>query len=279
MLIQFDPILRGPEDVDQSTVTTSKSAPKKPTPQAKADAPDTKSLATRRTYNSRLVKQAKGEVPPPKAKVDKKGHITNPVEAGLRERASMRKTSSGQIAAGPDDPKYTPITPLVRTAFLAALATRGMPTVVARELRIHYLSLRVLYREDKEFKEAWDEAMGAAFAHHEDAVRIRAFEGYERPVYQQGMKVGTETVYSDRLAEIMIKAGKPETYNPKTVQTIEHAGQVGVAFSHLSDDELNAEINKRLRFLGALPPNTGDPVEPDDVVDPKELNKSAGDFT
>ena len=37
-----------------------------------------------------------------------------------------------------------------------------------------------------------------------EAVR-RAQDGYERPVYQAGRLVGTETVYSDRLAEVLLK--------------------------------------------------------------------------
>lgn len=151
-----------------------------------------------------------------------------------------------------------------------------MPTLVARELRVHYLSLRVLYREDPTFKNSWDAAMVSAFEHHEDEVRRRAFTGYKREVYQQGMYVGSTTEYSDRLAEMMIKAGKPELYNPKTTTLVEHAGSVAVAYAHMSDDDLNAAINKKLSFLGVLPPNTGAELAPDDLVDTAELNKQAG---
>ena len=40
----------------------------------------------------------------------------------------------------------------------------------------------------------------------------RAFKGYEKGVYYQGNKVNTEYEPSDRLAEFILKANKPEKY-------------------------------------------------------------------
>jgi hypothetical protein len=42
-----------------------------------------------------------------------------------------------------------------------------------------------------------------------EAVR-RAQDGYERPIYQAGKFVGTETCYSDRLAELILKGNIPK---------------------------------------------------------------------
>lgn len=58
----------------------------------------------------------------------------------------------------------------------------------------------------------------------DEAIR-RAVDGYERPIYQQGLKVGTETVYSDRLLEILLRTRMPEKYSEKK-QTKEGAGMV-----------------------------------------------------
>lgn len=272
-------------------MATSK-VPAKTTKAAKPKAPG--AIPKARTYDKKLAAQARGEIPPPsrsktkanlaaangKANVNAQGKVTNKVAAGLQPAASMRKTSTGQIAAGPDDPKYTEITPIVITGFLAALSVTGRPTAVAREQRINYMSLRALYREDPKFKESWDSAMTSAFEHQEDEVRRRAFSGYERPVYQQGMLVGHTREYSDTLAVMMIKAGKPEIYNPKTTTLVEHAGSVAVAYAHMSDEDLNEAINKKLAFLGSIPTNPGkqDQVEVDEAVNLEELNKSAGRF-
>jgi hypothetical protein len=163
------------------------------------------------------------------------------------------RTSHGFRAADYDDPKYTEITPMVVTAFMAALSVSGRATQVAKELRLDYMLIVDLRKHDPDFKQRYEEAMHAAFDHQEDEVRRRAFDGYERPVYQMGKLIGTETVYSDALAMTMLKAERPEKYNPKTIQTIEHAGAVGMVVAAMTDDEINDAINKKLRFLGALP--------------------------
>ena len=235
----------------------TKSTPPKAEPKAAAKPAPKPVPKSGKTYNTTLVSKAQGSAPPKKT--------LRSADARIKTRAGKPKskdpvkglqgprTSLGQIAAGPDDPKYTDISPLVITAYLAALAVDGRPTKVARELRIHYMSIAALRKEDPAFLEAYSAAMSQAFEHHEDEVRRRAFEGYQRPVFQQGMLVGHITEYSDRLAEMMIRAGKPEIYNPKTIQVLEHSGSIGTKISQMTDEELNEEINKKLRLLGALP--------------------------
>lgn len=209
-------------------------------------------------YGAVLVKKAKGTQPETKlvksAAERKAAQLRNPSKSATPVKGLQgQRTSKGQIAAGPDDPKYTEITPLVIQAYLAALAIDGRPTTVAKELRVHYGSISALRREDPDFTAAFNLAMTQAFEFHEDEVRRRAFEGYLRPVYQQGMLVGHTREFSDRLAEMMIRAGKPELYNPKTIQVLEHSGQIGTRAGRMTDEELNDEINKKLRLLGSIP--------------------------
>lgn len=245
-------------------------APGRKAPSPKAVVPTAKA---QKPYAQRLAAKAKGQVKPPKRAVKAAPKIDG--KTGMHGA----RTATGAWAADPGDPKYTEITPLVITGFLAALAQCGMPTVVAREQRIHYMSLRALYREDEGFRQAWDAAMASAFEGHEDEVRRRAFQGYEKKVYQQGMLVGTQTEYSDTLAVMMIKAGKPELYNPKTVSLVEHAGSVGVAFASMTDEDLNKAINEKLAFLGVLGGHSdlvSPEVQADEAVDLNEVNKSMG---
>jgi hypothetical protein len=42
----------------------------------------------------------------------------------------------------------------------------------------------------------------------------RARDGVQRPIYQMGKLVGHEQVYSDRLAEVLLKGLFPKTFNP-----------------------------------------------------------------
>jgi hypothetical protein len=160
----------------------------------------------------------------------------------------------GEMIVPPQElTRHAEICPETITAFLAVVAVSGRPTQAASKLQMNYMKLRELYKDDDVFRERWDLSMKAAFEHQEDEVRRRAFDGYQRPIYQMGKLVGHETVYSDALAMTMLKAGKPDTYNPKTVQTIEHAGHVGVTVAQMTDEELNEAINRKLRFLGVLP--------------------------
>lgn len=229
-------------------VTTKRSALPAAPPAAKADKPISKT--TKLAVKTAL--RAKGQVKVPK--VPRKTPI--PSVAGKKRDGPQPRTSTGAIAAGPDDPKYTPITPIVLDAIFGALAVTGRITQVCRDLRVHYPTYQVLKDNDKDIRARHDDAMRHAFVGMEDEVRRRAFDGVAKPVYQGGVLVGHIQEYSDTLAQFMIRAGKPEVYSPKIESAVQHSGNVGIAHSYaqLSDDALNDQINKKLRFLGLLPP-------------------------
>jgi hypothetical protein len=48
----------------------------------------------------------------------------------------------------------------------------------------------------------------------EEAVR-RGLDGYQRPIYQRGELVGHETVYSDQLLNLQLRARRPEKYRER----------------------------------------------------------------
>lgn len=68
-------------------------------------------------------------------------------------------------------------------------------------------------RYDKDFAEAYELAknIGAEFRGvlREEAADMKAIEGWEEPVFQQAKFVGWVRRYSDRMHEIMLKAGNP----------------------------------------------------------------------
>jgi hypothetical protein len=47
-----------------------------------------------------------------------------------------------------------------------------------------------------------------------EAIR-RAYNGWDRPIYQRGVLVGVERVYSDMLLKLMLTALKPEKYRER----------------------------------------------------------------
>lgn len=77
-----------------------------------------------------------------------------------------------------------------------------------------------------EFSEAWDDAMEEGIERAEVAVHDRAFIGVDRPVFQQGVEVGTVKEYSDSLAMFLLKAHKPEKYRERT--EVKHSGAASI---------------------------------------------------
>lgn len=155
----------------------------------------------------------------------------------------------GQQLAEPGDTKYVEITPVTKAAFLVALSMTGIVQEACRDLKINDKMIYLERQKDEEFKKAWERAVKDAFVVFENEARRRAFQGWDRPVYQQGMLVGHTREHSDALAQMMLRAGKPDEYNPKTQTTIEHAGAVGLKINALSDEDLNKELNAALRHV------------------------------
>lgn len=65
---------------------------------------------------------------------------------------------------------------------------------------------------DEEFAKQWTEAYEAGTAAYEDEMHRRAVEGVDRPIYQNGKKVGVVRDYSDNLLHVALKMRAPERY-------------------------------------------------------------------
>lgn len=178
--------------------------------------------------------------------------------------------NANKALADPTDTKYLDVNPITKAAFLAALATCGIVGRTCEQLKLNPQMMYHERRLDPEFAKAWEAAVSDAFPVFEDEVRRRAFDGFDRPVYQQGMKVGVVREYSDKLAELMIRAGKPETYNPRTTTQLEHSGAVGHLYAQLSDDELNKKVNTMIAFFasGKNPAVLGEELTADEALHP-----------
>jgi hypothetical protein len=66
-----------------------------------------------------------------------------------------------------------------------------------------------------DFALAWDEALEDACDLLEAEARRRALEGVEKPVYWQGVVVGTIREYSDTLMTLVLKAHRPEKFRER----------------------------------------------------------------
>ena len=91
---------------------------------------------------------------------------------------------------------------------------------------------------DAAFEEALSLALDRYAASLESELHSRIFHGLQRPVFQRGELVGHETLKSDRLLEVALRARLPEKYSERIAAKLEHSGSAGV-----------------LVVPGAMPPN------------------------
>ena len=101
---------------------------------------------------------------------------------------------------------------LKETEFFAALSAFPNITNACQIARISPSYVYQQRKENPEFREKFEECMALGVQAVEDMALQRAFKGYEKGIYYQGNKVATEYEPSDRLAEFVLKAHKPEKY-------------------------------------------------------------------
>lgn len=205
------------------TARSKTPAPKKPSAKASVAAP------------------AKAKRPPAKVSRNNRAPVVTVTATGAGS------TGTSMVALGP---RFTPITPLVISSFLGAVAGCGNITQACDELRINRGSIYQMRQENEEFRVALNEALTTGYDAWEDAAAKRAFVGYEKPVFQQGIQVGEIVEYSDTLAALLLKGSKPEKYKERSSSEVTVSGRLSVQLEKLSDEELNKLIDAKLIALG-----------------------------
>lgn len=110
-----------------------------------------------------------------------------------------------------------------RSLFLDTLADTAN---VSRACKAAGVPRRTAYnwrRDDKEFAAQWDEMQELGNEALEDEAVRRGHEGYDKPVYQGGVQVGTVREYSDTLLIFMLKGRRPEKFKDRQ----EFSGRLG----------------------------------------------------
>jgi len=120
-----------------------------------------------------------------------------------------------------------------REVFLETLAKTGNITLSAKKAKVDRANAYRIRGEEKEFAEAWDNALADSGDLLEQEARRRAAKGVRKPVYQGGKLVGYVQEYSDTLLIFLLKGAKPEKYRER----FEHSGPKGGAIP-VSLDEL-----------------------------------------
>ena len=112
-------------------------------------------------------------------------------------------------------------------AFLTCLRDTGNVTAACMVAKIDRANVYRRRERDAEFKAAWEIALEISIDKLEIVARGRAIEGVKEPIYYKGELIDHVYRPSDRLMELLLKAHRPEKFNP--VQKLEHSGGVSVA--------------------------------------------------
>lgn len=120
---------------------------------------------------------------------------------------------------------------LWRPVFLAALAKCPIVSVACRIAQVSRKGAYQARETDPEFAKAWDEAIETGVDCVEAAAFKSAVYGDERPVYQQGVMVGTVVEYSDSMRALLLKGRRREVFGEKV--EMEHSGSVGLTLEEM----------------------------------------------
>lgn len=117
--------------------------------------------------------------------------------------------------------------------YLEALAIDGTMTTAKTKARVGFDTVLKWREHDPTFV-VREQQVKAEFADKLEAEAVRrAFEGFDRPIYQRGVLVGYERVYSDVLLKMLLTALKPEKFrdNVNVSGTVEQVVRQVVGFN------------------------------------------------
>lgn len=153
---------------------------------------------------------------------------------------------------------YTPLTSVTIPALLGAVAATGNLTLACEELNMSRLSVYSFKKENESFRVALNEALQLGVEAWKDEAARRAFKGWDRPIYQQGLQVGAERMFSDTLALALLKAADPEHFQDKSRMELGPmgSGPGSSLFAGKTEEEINDTLAGRINFLGVIAEST-----------------------
>lgn len=115
-------------------------------------------------------------------------------------------------------------TPKKLAEFLDALAETGNVLASAELTNLNRRELYRLRANDPAFAGSWDEALSQAADALEAEARRRALDGWEEPVFYQGVESGYVRKYSDTLLIFLLKGLRPDRFRDRSTTELVGAG-------------------------------------------------------
>ena len=172
--------------------------------------------------------------PPPKKRPA--GSMAKPSPARSTQHNHARRTKADGTKI-PDE---------LKIKFLENLAQCGNVTRAAESVAVSRVYFYLLAQENEEFKEKMNQARALGIEWMEDEASRRAFNGYDEPVFQQGVQVGTVRKFSDQLAMFLLRGNKPDKFKERVANENVNVQLERGPYSKLTDEEIDAEIKRRL---------------------------------
>jgi hypothetical protein len=148
---------------------------------------------------------------------------------------------------------FTPLDSVTLPALLAAIASTGNLTLSCERLNISRLAVYAFKAENPEFAKRLNEAQQYGVEAWKDEAARRAFQGWEDPIYQQGLQVGARRNFSDSLALALLKAADPEHFQDKARFELGPTGNpLQGMFATKTDEQLNEELDNKLKSLAVI---------------------------
>ena len=117
-----------------------------------------------------------------------------------------------------------------REQFLELFRVHGKVSIVTRMMGIHHNCVDQWSRRIKGFREDLEAANNEYCDRLEEEARRRGVDGVESDVYHQGVVVGKERLYSDRLLIKLLEGARPGKYSRKE-RVVNHTGGYSIDVS------------------------------------------------
>ena len=139
-----------------------------------------------------------------------------------------------------------------KRAFLVAFARVGVVSECTKIAGVRRQTHYEWLANDPDYAQAFKDADETHTERMELEADRRAIEGWEEPVYQGGVMVGTKLKFSDTLLIFRLKAKAPEKYRERFEVSSKDA-----ELDAQLDDEVNRLVAVRQNTLGSESPSNG----------------------
>jgi hypothetical protein len=148
-----------------------------------------------------------------------------------------------------------------KPAFLKAFAETGIVLTACRAARISRQQAYKVRASNPKFAAAWAEAEEGATELLEAEARRRAYTGTQKPIYQNGHKVGQVREYSDVLLIFLLKAHRPSIYRENARLELTGANGGPIATSQVLEGLNDHERAALRRAIDAALDQQSEPAE------------------